>query len=86
MKTMKSLSFSGVANQQADFLSRVTLKQQETSTKVFKNYIEKELYKGSVMGPLDKIQFSSKVGIFLIRTRPQKNTDKRRIIVDISFP
>ena len=38
------------------------------------------------MGPFDKIPFQNKVGISPLSTRPKKDSDKRRVILDLSFP
>ena len=48
-------------------------------------YISKEKNYGAVMGPYPKIPFQCKVEISPISTRPKKNTEERRIIVDLSF-
>ena len=49
-------------------------------------YIEKEIKKGAVMGPFEKIPFKNKVGISPISTRPKKTSEERRVIIDLSFP
>ena len=38
------------------------------------------------MGPYEKIPFQTKVGISPLSTRPKKNSDDRRVILDLSFP
>ena len=50
------------------------------------SYISKEQRHSVVMGPYDKIPFRSKVGISPLSTRPKKNTQDRRVILDLSFP
>ena len=49
-------------------------------------YIEKESRNNAILGPFKKIPFHSRVGISPISTRPKKNTEERRVIVDLSFP
>ena len=49
-------------------------------------YIQKEQSHGAVMGPFQKIPFPKKVGIAPLSTRPKKESDDRRIILDLSFP
>ena len=51
-----------------------------------KNYIDKELKRGAVMGPYDKTPFTGKVGISPLSSRPKKDSEERRIILDLSFP
>ena len=50
------------------------------------HYIDKEIRHGAVMGPYNKIPFRDKVGISALSTRPKKNSEERRIILDLSFP
>ena len=51
-------------------------------------YIQKEAKHGAIMGPYDKIPFTtrSKVGISPLSTRPKKESLDRRVILDFSFP
>ena len=49
-------------------------------------YITKEKDRKAVMGPFQNIPFSTKVGISPLSTRPKKNTQERRVILDLSFP
>ena len=49
-------------------------------------YLKKEKKKGAVLGPFSKIPFTDGVGISPISTRPKKNTEERRVIIDLSFP
>ena len=51
-----------------------------------KKYIVKEQKYGAVMGPYPNIPFQGKVGISPLSTRPKKDTEERRIILDLSFP
>ena len=52
-----------------------------------KDYVTKEMDNQAVSGPWERIPFSNgKVGISPLSTRPKKDTDERRIIVDLSFP
>ena len=50
-----------------------------------RKYIKKEAEKGAIIGPFNKIPFN-KVGISPISTRPKKNSQEHRVIVDLSFP
>ena len=49
-------------------------------------YIKKEKSKGAVMGPFTRIPFPSKIGIFPLSTRTKKESEERRVILDLSFP
>ena len=49
-------------------------------------YIAKESQHGAIMGPYDKIPFQGKVGISPLSTRAKKNSQERRVILDLSFP
>ena len=49
-------------------------------------YIDKEKKHGAVMGPYPRIPFQSKVVISPLSTRPKKDSEDRRIILDQSFP
>ena len=49
-------------------------------------YIKKEKSKGAVMGPFTRIPFPSKIGISSLSTRPKKESEERRAILDLSFP
>ena len=49
-------------------------------------YITKEQSYGAVMGPYNKIPFSTEMGISPLSTRPKKDSTDRRIILDLSFP
>ena len=51
-----------------------------------KKYIDKEMSKGALMGPFSKIPFNTKVGISPISTRPKKQSEERRVIINLSFP
>ena len=51
-----------------------------------KDYVRKEKSKGAIMGPFSKIPFKDRVGISPISTRPKKNSQERRVIIDLSFP
>ena len=54
--------------------------------RALKEYISKEHRKGAVMGPFDRIPFPSKIGISPLSTRPKKDSEERRLILDLSFP
>ena len=49
-------------------------------------YISKESRYGAVMGPYKKIPFKDKVGISPLSTRPKRDSQDRRVILDLSFP
>ena len=49
-------------------------------------YIEDELRFGATMGPFRVPPFIHRIGISPLSTRPKKNSSKRRIIMDLSFP
>ena len=51
-----------------------------------RKYIQKEQAQGAVMGPFERIPFQGKIGISPLSTRPKKDSDDRRIILDLSFP
>ena len=51
-----------------------------------REYINKEIRKGAVMGPFEVIPFKENVGISPISTRPKKSSQERRVIIDLSFP
>ena len=51
-------------------------------------YIDKEIQMGAIIGPFDSIPFNDnvQVGVSPISTRPKCESDKRRIILDCSWP
>ena len=49
-------------------------------------YIHKEQAQGAIMGPYEHIPFLGKVGISPLSTRPKKESQERRVILDLSFP
>ena len=49
-------------------------------------YIKKEAQYGAVMGPYHKIPFQDNIGISPLSTRPKKQSEERRVILDLSFP
>ena len=54
----------------------------------FKLRLNQPKSKNAIMGPYDKIPFSSasKVGISPLSTRPKRDSQDRRVILDLSFP
>ena len=51
------------------------------------NYLATELQHGSMMGPFVTSPFNKdETGVSPMSTRPKKNSDKRRVIVDLSWP
>ena len=53
---------------------------------VIENYIDTELRLGATMGPFTIPPFIDRIGISPLSTRPKKESAKRRIIMDLSFP
>ena len=49
-------------------------------------YIQKEITYDVVMGPYNKIPFEDNVGISRLSTRPKRDSEERRVILDLSFP
>ena len=49
-------------------------------------YIAKEDSYNAIIGPLETIPFTHFVGISPLSTRPKKDSEERRIILDLSFP
>ena len=50
------------------------------------SYIEKEIALGATIGPFQTIPFDTRVGVSPLSTRPKKDTDDRRAILDLSYP
>ena len=68
---------------------RKTFKNHKGATdypQALNKYLAKEKSKGAIMGPFPVIPFISKVGISPISTRAKKNSNDRRVIIDLSFP
>ena len=51
-----------------------------------KKYIQTELEHGALLGPFDRMPFQPWTQISPLMTRPKRNTDQRRVIVDLSYP
>ena len=51
-----------------------------------KQYLQKECKKQAVVGPFNKNPFNSVLRISLLNLVPKKETDERRVILDLSFP
>ena len=49
-------------------------------------YIKKEAKYGAVIGPFKNIPFAGNIGISPLSSRPKKNSEDRRVILDLSFP
>lgn len=49
-------------------------------------FLHTELAFGALTGPMDQLPFQPWVPISALMTRPKKGTDKRRVIVDLSYP
>ena len=50
------------------------------------NYIEKEIQLGATMGPFNIPPFINRIGVSPLSTRPKKDANSGRIIMDLSFP
>ena len=67
----------------------ITFKNHKGATdfpEALKKYINKEASHQAIIGPFSSIPFTNKVGISPLSTRPKKDSDDRRIILDLSFP
>ena len=51
-----------------------------------KQYLQKECKKQAVVRPFNKNPFNSVLRISLLNLVPKKETDERRVILDLSFP
>ena len=51
-----------------------------------KQYLQKECKKQAVVGPFNKNSCNSVLRISLLNLVPKKETDERRVILDLSFP
>ena len=50
-------------------------------------YLSSEIKKGAVMGPFEEVPFDhGRVGVSPLSTRPKRDTDDRRVILDLSYP
>ena len=49
-------------------------------------YIDKELKRGGICGPFDQVPFSRRVGVSPLSTRPKRDTEDRRVLMDLSWP
>ena len=49
-------------------------------------YLQQEISQRAVMGPLAKIPFKKPVGVSPLNSVPKKDSTKRRVILDLSFP
>ena len=54
--------------------------------KFVQNYLDKETSLGATIGPFATIPFHQGVGISPLSTRPKKDCEERRAILDLSFP
>lgn len=54
--------------------------------KDIRNYLKKEIAYGAVMGPFKSNPFQSSIALSPLNSVPKKDTDERRVIVDLSFP
>ncbi len=50
------------------------------------NYLIKETDAGSVMGPFDNSPFEGEVCVSPLNTKDKRDTQERRVILDLSFP
>ena len=49
-------------------------------------YLDKEIILGSTVGPFHLLPFVDRISISPLSSRPKKDSDQRRIILDLSFP
>ena len=49
-------------------------------------YIQKELKKGTLIGPFDENPFGEEACLSPMNTRPKRDSSERRVILDLSFP
>ena len=49
-------------------------------------YFQREIKEGATMGPFRIPPFINRIGVSPISTRPKKDSNSRRIILDLSFP
>ena len=67
----------------------LTFKNHKGATdypEALQKYIKKETGYGAIIGPFTEIPFPDKVGISPLSTRPKKESEERRVILDLSFP
>ena len=68
---------------------QITFKNHKGATEypeALDKYILKETSHDAIIGPLDVIPFDQFVGISPLSTTPKKDSNERRIILDLSFP
>ena len=49
-------------------------------------YINKELRRGAICGPFPTIPFESRIGVSPLSTREKKDSQDRRVLMDLSWP
>ena len=49
-------------------------------------YINKELNRKSICGPFDKCPFKERIGVSPLSTRTKRDSEERRVIMDLSWP
>ena len=49
-------------------------------------YIEKEIHRGGVCGPFFGVPFNNRVGVSPLSTRDKKDSEEKRILMDLSWP
>ena len=67
----------------------ITFKNHKGATdypEALDKYVVKESSHNAIIGPLEHIPFTEHLGISPLSTRPKKDSDDRRIILDLSFP
>ena len=82
-----------MAGQQEDFPHsqnhsgpQKTIQEHQITPRHSKKYIQKELSKRTVMGPYKNIPFDRWTGISPLSTRAKKESEDRRVMLDLSFP
>ena len=75
-----------VPGTQSPYIWTKNHKGAEDHPAALRQYIQKELNQGAIMGPYPRIPFRDRVGISPLSTHPKKASHERRIILDLSFP
>ena len=70
--------------------SQVSEPDNHTGARFFPNdidaYIDKEIKKGTLIGPFNKNPFGEHARFSPLNSRPKKDSHERRVIMDLSFP
>lgn len=83
------LEFGWPADYTGNTIPKATLvnhSRDELSDEHISKFIQKELQMGGLLGPFNFMPFDTWFQTSPLMTRPKKNSDKKRIIVDLSYP